>query len=312
MARLVTVDWGTSSLRGALHEDGILAAERAFARGILSVAPGGFQSACEEAFGDWMAVPGTVCLMSGMVGSRQGWQEAPYCACPAGAEQLRARLLWLEPQRLAIVPGLCCEHAPSAAGLPQVPDVMRGEETQIIGALQLLGREDGLLVLPGTHSKWARVQAGAIVSFSTWMTGEFYALLAQHSILARMLPDGQAGADDAAFELGVKTALTGPGLLHAAFSTRTLALFDRLDPGGLPDYLSGLVIGEELRCRLAMSNVEEAGGAPVVIVGAAALARRYQRALALAGIASTCVGAEAAWAGLALLAGLSVPASTAN
>ena len=123
--------------------------------------------------------------MAGMVGSRQGWVEAPYCPCPAGLDDIAARLLRLTPaagttRRIAIVPGISCEHG-------GVPDVMRGEEIKILGALELLGIADATLVLPGTHSKWATVEGGRIRGFSTVMSGEFYALLRQHSILARTL-----------------------------------------------------------------------------------------------------------------------------
>jgi 2-dehydro-3-deoxygalactonokinase len=297
--RLVAVDWGTSSLRGALLDrDGKVLQERSFARGILTVEPGGFPAAFAECFGDWMQEQGTLCLMAGMVGSRQGWQEAPYCPCPAGFAQVVASLSWLEPGRIAIVPGLCCEHAgvPHDPVLGSVPDVMRGEETQILGAMRLLGLQDGIVVLPGTHSKWVTVQDGLIRSFSTFMTGEFYALLKQHSILGRTMPAQDGMPDDAAFALGVQLALRSEGLLGTAFSARTLALFNRLQPAQLPDYLSGLVIGEELRSRKPDSRT------PVVLVGSDGLTRRYQQALALQGISSTTVGMQASWAGLHAIA----------
>ncbi|MGH6639408.1 MAG: 2-dehydro-3-deoxygalactonokinase, partial [Polaromonas sp.] len=178
MTRLLAVDWGSSSLRGALIEaDGRVLEERSFARGILTVVAGEFPAVFESCFGDWMA-PGTLCLISGMAGSQQGWREAPYCACPAGFDAIAARLEWLQPGRIAIVPGLTVDRG-------GVPDVMRGEETQVFGALQLLGLDHARLVLPGTHSKWVTVADRRVTDFSTWMTGEFYALLRQHSMLAR-------------------------------------------------------------------------------------------------------------------------------
>ena len=145
------VDWGTSSLRGALlNAQGQVLQERAFAQGILTVPAGGFAAVFTERFGDWMAEPHRRCLISGMAGSRQGWQEAPYCPCPAGFAELGQHLLWLEPGRIALVPGLSC----MADDALQTPDVMRGEEVQIFGALQLAKRDSATLVLPGTHSKW--------------------------------------------------------------------------------------------------------------------------------------------------------------
>ena len=184
---LVALDWGTSSLRAALlHDDGNVAEARSLPRGILTVPAGGFPQVFDEAVAPWRDIPGALFLLGGMVGSRQGWLEAPYCPCPAGFADIAARLAWVEPGRIAIVPGLNCAQG-------GVPDVMRGEETQVFGALDLLGMTDGLFVLPGTHSKWVRVEGQRIESFSTFMTGEFYALLRQHSILARTLP-----ADDGA------------------------------------------------------------------------------------------------------------------
>ena len=289
MTRLLAVDWGTSSLRGALVESGgRVLEERHFARGILTVAAGGFPDVFESSFGDWMT-PGTLCLIAGMAGSRQGWREAPYCACPAGFADIRAHLEWVEPGRIAIVPGLSIEKR-------GVPDVMRGEETQVFGALLLLDLADARLVLPGTHSKWVTVTGRRINDFSTWMTGEFYALLRQHSILARTLPAGDTEHNAAAFDQGVEHALHAHGLLNTAFSVRTLALFERMPAGGLPSYLSGLVIGEELK-----SQTLKLGDA-VVVMGTEQLAARYEQALAHFGVSARRVGDGATWRGLRAIA----------
>ncbi len=283
---LVAIDWGTSSLRGArLADDGTVIEERAFARGILTVPPGEFSAVFDALFGDWMSAPDALCLVAGMAGSQQGWVEAPYGACPAGAAELSRQLAWVEPGRIAIVPGLSCEH-------DGVPDVMRGEETQVFGALNLLGIDSGTLVLPGTHSKWVRVEAGCIRDFSTAMTGEFYALLRQHSILARTLPADDGAFHGDAFDTGVAHAMHSPGLLQSAFSVRTLALFDRMPPAQRPSYLSGLVIGEELRERALHAD------AHVIVIGAAVLTLRYERALASLGVRADTVGAQAGWRGL--------------
>ena len=297
---LLAVDWGSSALRGALlAADGTVLAEHAAPRGLLSVAPGGWAAAFAAEFGAWRAAhPGLPCLMAGMVGSRQGWVEAPYCACPAGLDELAAQLCWLPAAtagagRIAIVPGLCTE----AAGLP---DVMRGEETQVLGALRLLGlmqADQVSLVLPGTHSKWVAVQRGRITGFATHMTGEVYALLRQQSILARLLPADDSGWDTQAFDAGLAGAALPGGLLHHLFSVRTLGLFERAAGPALASRLSGLLIGEELRAQAPPP------GQPIVLVGSPALTLRYQRALAAGGHPVQCVGAEAGWAGLLALAG---------
>jgi 2-dehydro-3-deoxygalactonokinase len=298
---LIAVDWGTSALRGALlSADGMVLAQHASARGLLSIAEGGWAAAFEAEFGAWRrAHPSLPCLMAGMVGSRQGWVEAPYCACPAGPADLAAGLLRVGlPESdtggaVFIVPGLSTE----AGG---TPDVMRGEETQIIGALQALGltqgNNDATLVLPGTHSKWATVQGGRIVHFTTHMTGECYALLRQHSILARTLPADDHTWVPEAFDDGVRHAQLPGGLLHHLFSVRSLGLFNRLDGAAAAARLSGLLIGEELRAQGLVA------GQTVAVVGSALLTSRYERALGLLGLAVRNVGADAGWHGLASLA----------
>lgn len=289
MRPLVAVDWGTSALRAArIAPDGAVLEERASTRGILAVPAGGFPAVLAETCGEWLGDAAALCLVSGMAGSRQGWREAPYLACPAGFSELAGAVLWIEPSRIGIVPGLSCE----AEG---VPDVIRGEEVQVFGALDLLQRDEGVFVLPGTHSKWVQVREGRVQSFATFMTGEVYALLRQHSILARMMPPQDDTHDDEAFVRGVRHAQEARGLLHGAFSARTLALFDRMPAAALPSYLSGLVIGEELRMR------GDASG-PVVLVGNPGLTQRYELALHALDREARSIGTEATWRGLWALA----------
>ncbi|RYY71299.1 MAG: 2-dehydro-3-deoxygalactonokinase [Comamonadaceae bacterium] len=302
---LIAVDWGTTSLRGALLDRaGTVLATQSHPRGILSVPAGGFEAVFASLFGDWMALPGARGLISGMAGSQQGWVEAPYCACPAGVAEVASRIVAIDgigpsggTHDIAIVPGLRDEH-------DGVPDVMRGEEVQILGAMASIGARDGLFVLPGTHSKWATVQDGRVTGFRTFMTGEFYALLSQHSILARTL-EADAPLDEAAFRDGVARSTHGAGLLHNAFGTRTLALFERLPKAARSSYLSGLLIGEELRTQPLQ------GLRDVVLVGAPALTERYALALASVDAArpihTRTLGAEATWAGLHALAMIRQP-----
>ena len=288
---LIAIDWGTSSLRGALLDGkGQVREERSHPRGILTVPAGGFSALFEELFGDWMRPVGSFCLVSGMAGSKQGWVEAPYCPCPSGRVEVANAIVEIEPGRIAIVPGLSDMH-------DGVPDVMRGEEVQIIGAMAITGLSDGLFVLPGTHNKWATVKRGRVTSFRTFMTGEFYALLSQHSILSRTL-DAQAPLDEIAFLQGVTQADNGQGLLHNAFGARTLALFERMQPGELASYLSGLLIGEELRTQ----SIHAASD--LVLVGNAELTQRYLLALQISGNTARTLGAEATWAGLHALSAI--------
>jgi 2-dehydro-3-deoxygalactonokinase len=176
---------------------------------------------------------------------------------------------------------------------------MRGEETQVFGAAAVLGVQNALMVLPGTHSKWVRLEAGAITQFNTFMTGEFYALLAQHSILAKSLPDTAAkptALDETAFLQGIDRAQTssesGQGLLGNAFSTRVKSLFNALQPAQAASYLSGLVIGDEL------AAMRLPAGSQVIVIGSPALCERYNLAFAHLGVQTRAIGNQAAWAGL--------------
>ena len=292
---LIAIDWGTSSLRGArLDVQGQQLDARQFPRGILTVPAGQFPAVLEECFGDWLQQsPDALCLLSGMVGSRQGWQEAPYCPCPAGFEELGQHLLWLQPGRMAIVPGLSVQQHD---GLPfDQHDVMRGEEVQIFGALSLAGLQDATVVLPGTHSKWAQVQQGRVAQFRSFMTGEVYALLSQHSILSRTLPADAPWHEDT-FRQAVLLAQRTPSVLSSIFATRTLALFDTLPAEQHPSFLSGLLIGEELRAMPSQT------ARTLLLVGNAALSLRYQCALQALGLQAQSLGDEATWAGHLALA----------
>jgi len=220
-----------------------------------------------------------------MVGSRQGWREAPYLPCPAGAADL-ARALTDVPftgARVKLIPGLSDTDAAGA------PEVMRGEETQLIGALAAIGR-DGIACLPGSHSKWARIEAGRIAGYTTHLTGEAYAALCGHTILGRMMRDGPT--DLGAFDQGVDRAADPGGLLHHLFGVRTLGLFGRLSETAAASYLSGLLIGHEARAALTP-------GAEVHLIGAAELCALYARAIGARGGAPVQHDADAAARGLA-------------
>ena len=295
---LIAIDWGTSSLRGARFDaQGHKLDERQFPRGILTVGPGEFPAVFEQCFGDWLQDSEALCLLSGMVGSRQGWQEAVYCPCPAGFAELDQHLLWLQAGRMAIVPGLSVQHQDGLpANFPMAQhDVMRGEEIQIFGALSLTGLQDATVILPGTHSKWAQVAQGRVTGFRSFMTGEVYALLSQHSILARTLPADAPWHEDT-FTQAVLLAQRTPSVLSSIFATRTLALFNTLPAEQHPSFLSGLLIGEELRAMQPHSS-----GA-LLLVGSATLTHRYQCALQALGLSTRSLGDEATWAGHLALA----------
>jgi len=289
--KLVAVDWGTSSLRGALiNSDGVVLEKRAFPQGILQVAHGQFQNVFDQRFADWMSED-TLCLVSGMAGSRQGWREAPYCPCPSGFQDIAQHLQWIEKDRIGIVPGLSTFN-------DATPDVMRGEEIQIFGALNTLQIETAQFVLPGTHSKWANVLDGKISQFETFMTGEFYALLSQHSILAKTcLPDAPLKKE--VFLDGVMQSQKWGGLLHHAFSARSLALFEKLHPAPSSSYISGLLIGEEIK---SAKNDRQSANTPLFILGNSQLTQRYAFALEALGLSAQALADEVTWSGLWALA----------
>lgn len=274
---LIGLDWGTSSLRAFLiAADGGVLDKVSSNDGIMHVADRDFEAVFETLIGAWTDGGGLPVLASGMITSRNGWVETPYENVPAGAPELARALVPHRTARgaeLRFVTGVTVKH-------PAGPDVMRGEEAQIIGASGL-GLSDGTFVLPGTHSKWARVSRGRIEDFATYVTGEVFAALKGHTILGTLIEDGPYDAEG--FELGVDTGLeTGPGLLHDLFSVRTLPLTGRLARHQVADYLSGLLIGAEIT---GARNRGVADGA-VTIVGRSDLADRYRAALERAGIAS--------------------------
>jgi len=298
---LLALDWGTSSLRASLLGAGVRPmVSRHQPWGLLHLPEGGFPAALQGIAGDWLAAdPGLPIIASGMVGSAQGWREAPYVPVPADAAALAAGLL-----RFEALPGVMLHIVPGVRRGSPRPDVMRGEETQLVG----LPSADGWRVMPGTHSKWVQQAQGRIVDFQTYMTGELYALLREHSILGR--PAQQAGGgqpSDAAFDAGVMAVRDGgaAGATALLFSARARVLAGELAAVHSLDYLSGLLIGEELR-----SALPQAGGAALQLVGDAALCARYQRALGLFGHAATIHSDDAAATGLwriARRAGLCAP-----
>ena len=278
----IAVDWGTSSFRAALiAHDGEILDELSDSRGILSFKSGEFASYLIATCARMAHKGGKFYLLSGMIGSKNGLLEVPYCSCPADAAQIAQRVGWVVKNKIAIVPGLRTDF----------DDVMRGEETQILGAAQVLNVQDALFVLPGTHSKWVSYDAGRITGFNTFMTGEFYALLAQHSILSKSV-DMAAPFDAVAFLQGVDFASNSESLLQSAFSVRVKSLFNQLTPSQASSYLSGLVIGEELL------SMQLELGSEVVVVGSQVLQTRYKAALEHFGLQVRTLGGQAAWVGL--------------
>jgi len=322
-ARLIALDWGTTNLRALLlDEAGDTIAQRHAPTGILNVQQGQFEAALRSLCADWLSDPSLVVMASGMIGSRQGWIEAPYLQAPTtpgAAAAALTRVQLSHGAELHLIPGIACINGMHAEA---VDDVMRGEETQVWGA----DLPDGAtVILPGTHSKWVRCgPAGAILGCRTWMTGELFAVLSQHSILGRLMTSGEGSAQ--AFELGATRGLHAPELLSTLlFSVRTAGLMNRIEPHALSDYLSGLLIGAEVAAgqrdgslRAAPADQRHASrqgmaaqtGPGVHLVGEPALCARYAAVLGMAGERSVtldgALAARGAWR-IANAAGLLQP-----
>jgi 2-dehydro-3-deoxygalactonokinase len=293
---MIAVDWGTSSLRiYRLDESGAIRARREAPAGIMSVTGGAFAATLEAELGDWIG-DGPI-VMSGMIGSRQGWREVPYAECPAGAAEI-ARLMqpieWGDGRRAWIAPGLCCRDESG------VPDVMRGEETQIIGALADLPIGEATICLPGTHSKWVRWRDGRIADFATAMTGEVFAVLRRHSILGRLMSADDDAHDPVAFAAGLRRAREPGGLLHQLFAVRTRGLFGEIAADAQPSYLSGILIGHEI-AALAPPEIRDGDGL-IHLIGAPGLVALYREALAAGGRDSRILDSDCVARGLFLLA----------
>jgi 2-dehydro-3-deoxygalactonokinase len=273
---LLGLDWGSTRLRAyRFDEAGEVAEARALPWGSRQLPAGGFGEAFAQAVEGWPRVPVLAC---GMVGSRGGWREVPYLDTPCRLDALGGSLTALDApdgRTVHIVPGLRD---------PAGPDVIRGEETQVAGVLAqtpaLAG--DVRLLMPGTHSKWVRVRDGAVAGFTTVMTGELFALLRGPSVLGAGLPEG--GSDEEAFARGVAAAKASgsAGGLSRLFSARALMLEGALSPASVADFLSGLLIGDELRMALAAGWA--APGTPVQLVGEDALCARYLQAAPAFGV----------------------------
>ena len=279
---LIGVDWGTTRLRAfQIDRGGQVIERRESDRGIISIGDGRFEEALGAVIDGWPT--GLPILMCGMIGSRQGWLEMPYCPCPVRAVDLGRALGTIATGRgpLRILGGVSTTEDAGAPGAPPGSkryDVMRGEETQIFGVEALGGSQ--LVVTPGTHSKWAVVEEAVIRSFRTYMTGELYALLREHSILGRLMsaPEGSP-IDESSFMAGVRTAFEDQDLLHALFQVRTQALFGRQQAATLPSYLSGILIGSEVSGAVRHQAVDGA-----VVIAAPELGTLYQHALSAAGV----------------------------
>lgn len=259
----IAVDWGTTNRRAySIGSGGELVGELADDCGVLSVPAGGFDAAVAELRARLGEKP---LLLAGMVGSNRGWAEAPYVDCPAGIDDLVAAIHYVRDD-MAIVPGVRLNR-------PEAADVMRGEELQILGAARArLIPQHGLACHPGTHAKWVLLDGGRISRFRTLMTGELFALLKQHSILAEQLRGPVR--PDRAFLSGVDRALDQDSMLADLFSVRARFLLGQASDDEGASYASGLLIGGDVRIGLQLGPDR-----PLAFIGRPDLTALYAAAL---------------------------------
>ena len=275
----VAVDWGTTNRRAYKIDHGACVDEFEDECGVLSIADGGFPAAVAQIRARLGEVP---LILAGMIGSTRGWVEVPYVACPADLTALAASLHWVEPGRTAIVPGL------SVSGDGRA-DVMRGEEVQVLGALDAgTIAADSVVCHPGTHNKWVRMSGGRVTDFRTVMTGEMFGLLRERGILAEMLTGEVLPGE--AFAAGVERGLQSPTLTAELFSVRARVLLGDLARGDAAAFVSGLLIGADVAVGLTL-----AGEAPLNIMGEPELTRLYAAAANQAGRAAHEIDGRAAF-----------------
>jgi 2-dehydro-3-deoxygalactonokinase len=289
----LAADWGTTNVRAwVLDEGGAVQRRAEFPLGVSQLAPGEAAARFESEVRPALQAQDLPALLCGMIGSTLGWANAPYLECPVSLAKLAGGLLEVAPG-VRIVPGLTC------SGLLG-PDVMRGEETQLLGwqaadPARLYGRH--LLCHPGTHAKWVRMEEGALTRFVTAMTGELYDVLGSHSVLKFNPPPGEDDFDAEAFDAGVAAAGDGGALASRLFALRGLTVSRQLPEAGAPSWLSGLLIGAEVAAIWPL--VAAADERVAHVLGVARLCERYARVLTARG-----VGCEIADGETAVIAGL--------
>lgn len=264
MTRSLCIDWGSTNFRAWVFDDTKPQDFRHIPdAGMRNAPPRGFARWLQDTLGDWLAQVDQV-VLSGMITSRNGWIESPYLPCPALLTDLPRHSVRHQMGGLEVhfLPGL-------SQSAPQ-PDVMRGEELQILGAMR--GQGDELVVLPGTHSKWVHLRDGHVLQFGTWMTGELFALLLDHSLAGRLASGDQI--DPKGYALGLQAAASGQ-VLGPIFTARAAVLLGQLQPDQVRGYLSGLLIGTEI----AEARTYGFFAPHITLVAAPALADRYAQGL---------------------------------
>ena len=287
----IAADWGTSNLRlWGFAPDGSDLFALSSDQGMSKLSPSDYAGVLDALLGEHLPAdaPPVPMLICGMAGARQGWAEAPYLPLPARLDALGRGAVRpdITDTRLlpAILPGLCVTT-------PGQEDVMRGEETQLLGLLALQPDFEGIACLPGTHSKWVEIENGTVTRFDTAMTGELYGVLSAHSVLRHTVAgDDGAPPSEEGLAHGLVEGLSRPDRLSASlFRTRAAALLSDRPPDWCRGYLSGLLIGAEIAAHRSWR-----GSRPIALIGAHKLCDLYAEALTEDGAKSVIVDGTAA------------------
>ncbi|AFJ45143.1 2-oxo-3-deoxygalactonate kinase [Shimwellia blattae DSM 4481 = NBRC 105725] len=285
-SRYIAIDWGSTNLRAWLYQDGQCLDSRQSEAGITRLNGRTPAAVLETITTGWRA-PDTPVLMAGMVGSDAGWKTAPYLPCPVALSDIATRLTPVV-DNVWIVPGL-------STGEAAHPNVMRGEETQLLGACQV--RPAAYYVMPGTHCKWVSVQGQQVTDFHTVMTGELHYLLMSHSLLGKGLPEQVLSQQ--AFDDGLENGLNNPALLARLFEVRAAHVLGTLPREAVSDYLSGLLIGAEVATMTRNMDRDPT----ITLVAGSGLIWRYRRAFTALGYSAQAIsGDEAFQAGIRSIA----------
>lgn len=276
--RFIAVDWGSTHLRAWLYRDGECIAQQQQPLGVSRLTDVSACEVFEQYIAPWRQQAQTPVVMAGMIGSDAGWLPVPYLSCPVALHQLSDRLSEVAEQ-VWIVPGLMQQ----ANGHHSV---MRGEETQLLGAMVLAPAS--CYVMPGTHSKWVRTANDAVQQFATAMTGELHHLLMSQSLIGKGLPAQKENAG--AFQAGLQSGLDSPSLVTRLFDARAGRLLGYLPAEHVSEWLSGLLIGAEVAAMLAEHPVTG-----IALVGSESLCRRYRQALDMKGVAAHEVAGDTAF-----------------
>nr|WP_279169474.1 2-dehydro-3-deoxygalactonokinase [Providencia huaxiensis] len=250
MSHWIAIDWGTTNFRALLVANGEIVDKKERAQGILTIEKEAFETTLYSIIGEWIEkFPMIDIYSSGMVGSQQGWHEVDYLTLPVNALKVAKNLFSFKASwgsLIHIVPGI------TGSSRYGQPDIMRGEETQLIGLSEISQSENNYVILPGTHSKHCEMKSGELVAFSSYMTGEFFSLLMDHSMIGKGL-DHQINCEETFIE-GLKTASKGIPFSHLVFSARTKRVNHLIASEYVGSYLSGILIGYELQPLLELKD----------------------------------------------------------